>query len=478
MDWGDIHIVRSFQYSDTTKLAEDKPVKMKRPVRAKEARGFLNRMLSQGRTLPHKWKTRPDFDPFPDAKDDTYIPEPVASIDGAPATEAEKAAQDARDEGYEGDDDIPEEPPAMSRQTAEVPSAIPHIHSRLDFAPFAASAYEAPSKRENFMSDFTGRNAYYSYLPNDSNEEIAVYSGTDDSVVFAIRGTATAGDVITDKSILTGNPLQTPRFRRNLQAINRIAATLGVPRDKIVLTGHSLGGSIAAAGAVALGVKAVTFNAGFSPTSILRDPYALGGKYKSADITNYVVPGDLVSFSSSMLPLLPETYTIQRTAAGDALTAPHKMTNFLNQLGDFKTQRGDLYAPGARTEGRVRNVADGWITIPKRIPDHRKTKSKFTGGLGQPLPTPPTLWQVLTGREPPKWVSDADRIARAASTARGLTNVLRPPRLDIPRFGQPVREPEPYPELDLGPEEELGFEEAIEDLIGLGETAAEMGLIP
>ena len=480
MDWGDIHIVRSFQYSDSTIIAEDKAVEMKRPVRSKEAPRFINRGRTRGRTLPQTMDIPGQprsqvYNPFPDEDDDTYIPGPVAAIDGAPATDAEKAAQDALDEG---DDDVPEQPPAMTRQTAEVPSTVPHIHSRLDFAPFAASAYEAPNQRESFMSDFTGRNAYYSYLPNNSNEEIAVYSGTDDSVVFAIRGTATAADAITDKSILTGNPLQTPRFRRNIQAINRIAATLGVPRDKIVLTGHSLGGSIAAAGAVALGVKAVTFNAGFSPASILRDPYAREGKYQSADIVNYTVPGDLVSFSSSMLPLLPETYTIQRTAAGDALTAPHKMSNFLNALGDWKTQRGDLYAPGARTEGRTRNVADGWISIPKRIPDHRKTKSSFTGGFGQPLPTPPTLWQVLTGREPPKSISDADRIARAASTARDLTNVLRPPRLNIPRFGQPIGEPEPYPELNLGPEEELGVEEAIEDLLGLGESAAEMGLLP
>ena len=109
------------------------------------------------------------------------------------------------------------------------------------------------------------------------------------------------------------------------------------------------------------------------------------------------------------------------------------------------------------------------------MPDYRKTETKFTGGFGQPLPTPPTLWEVLTGREPPKSVSDADRLARAASTARDLTNVFRPPRLDIPEFGQPI---EPEPTLDLGPEGELGLEEAIEDILGLGESAAELGLLP
>jgi len=316
------------------------------------------------------------------------------------------------------------------------------------------------------MSNYTGRDAYFSYLPANSNEELASYMGTDGSLVVAIRGTATPGDIKTDKSILTGNPIETPRFRRNIQTINRIIAKTGIPRDKVVLTGHSLGGSVAAAASVALGVKSVLFNPGFSPAALLRDPYAINGKYRSADITSYTVPGDAVSLTSTIMPLLPPTYAIERTATGSSIVAPHKMENFLNQLGDYKTERGDLYAPGQRTEGRVRNVADGWISVPKKVQTERKTSTRFTGGIGQPLPTPPTLWQVITGGKPPKRISDADRIARAASTIRDLRNVFRPPRIDIPEFGEEI----PEPVLDLGPEESLDFQEALEDILGLGEA--------
>lgn len=457
-----IAVVRD--YPDSYDLGEYAPKKKKeeRPVRVREAKGFRDRILPK----PVRVKEAPRFKTRITPQESP----PTAAIDGAPATDEEKAAQDALDEGGE----IPAKPPTLSRQTAEEPASVPHIHSRLDFAPFAASAYEAPGKREDFMTDYTGRDSYYSYIPANSNEELATYMGTDGSLVIAIRGTATPGDVQTDKSILTGNPIETPRFRRNIQTINRIIATMGVDRDHVILTGHSLGGSIGAAASVALGVKAVIFNPGFSPASLLRDPYAISGKYRNADITSYTVPGDAVSLTSTIMPLLPPTYAIERTATGSSIVAPHKMDNFLNQLGDFKRERGDLYAPGARTEGRTRNVTNGWIQVPKRVPTGRKTRSKFTGGIGQPLPTPPTLWQILTGGKPPKTLSDADRLARAATTARDFRNILRPPRLDIPEFGEPIDEPV----LDLGPEEDLELGEAIEDIIGLGETAAELGLLP
>lgn len=458
MNWDGIHIVSTYDRPDSIILAEtiSKP---KRPTRS---------------------TVRPDRTAF--AVGPGIIPLAATDEGGvrdstAMATQAEIDAQATRDRGSPVSP-VPLEPPALSRQTAEVPSQMPFIHSRLDFAPFAASAYEGVDNRENFMSDFTGKDAYYSYSRPNSNQEVAVYQGNDGSVVFAVRGTATTGDAKTDASILSGNPLKTPRFRRNIQTIDRIATMLGTPKDKIIVTGHSLGGSIAAAAAVALGVKAVTYNAGFSPVSILRDPYAISGKYRAADITNYVVPGDLVSFSGSMIPMLPETHTIERTATGTDLTAPHKMSNFLNQLGDFKSTRGDLYAPGKRTEGRTANVADGWINVPTKVPAHRKKKTKFTGGFGQPLPTPPTLWEILTGREPPKPIDDANKAAQTAGNTRDLINLLRPPRLTIPRFGNTIDDPLPYPELDLGPDEPLTIEEGIEDIIGLGETAAELGLLP
>lgn len=474
-----IAVVRDYPDSyDLGEYASKKKKEEKRPVRSKEAPRFRTRMLPQGRTLPTEWK-RDSPEPLVLSPGDDVLSGPKFTFDEgvvpiaatdeggvrdstAMASAEEIAAQEALDEEPE----LPLDPPTLSRQTAEPPASVPHIHSRLDFAPFAASAYEAPDKREDFMANYTGRDAYFSYLPANSNEELASYMGTDGSLVVAIRGTATPGDIKTDKSILTGNPIETPRFRRNIQTINRIIAKTGVPRDKVVLTGHSLGASVAAAASVALGVKSVLFNPGFSPAALLRDPYAINGKYRSADITSYTVPGDAVSLTSTIMPLLPPTYAIERTATGSSIVAPHKMDNFLNQLGDFKTERGDLYAPGQRTEGRVRNVADGWISVPTKVPDERKTATRFTGGIGQSLPTPPTLWQVLTGGKPPKRISDADRIARAASTIRDLRNVFRPPRLDIPDVGEEI----PEPVLELGQEEPLDYQEALEDVLGLGEA--------
>ena len=236
------HVVVARDYSDSRNIGEVQS----RPTR------------STHKPLPLVRPTRSTHKPLP-------IPRAATDEGGVRdseemATPEEIAAQEARDA-------IPLQPPKLTRQTAVEPSHPPHIHTRLDFAPFAASAYESKSGRETFMDRYTGRDDFFSYLPNQSNEELATYAGSDGTLVISIRGTTTAGDVLTDRSILTGNPLSTPRFRRNIRAISDIIRHTDTPINKVVLVGHSLGGSIAAAGAVAMGVKAVTFNAGFSPAA-------------------------------------------------------------------------------------------------------------------------------------------------------------------------------------------------------------------
>ena len=161
--------------------------------------------------------------------DEGVIPSAAADERGvrdstAVATQAETDEQRAK---VLAAGDTPDAPPTLSRHAVEAPSQMPFVHSRLDFAPFAASAHEGVDDRESFMSDFTGRNACHPCSRPNSDEEIATCQGNDGSVVFAIRGTATSGDAKTDAIILAGNPLTTPRFRRNTQMIDRIATTLG-----------------------------------------------------------------------------------------------------------------------------------------------------------------------------------------------------------------------------------------------------------
>ena len=416
------HVVVARDYSDSRNIGEVQS----RPTR------------STHKPLPLVRPTRSTHKP---------LPIPRAATDEGGVRDSQEMATPEEIAARKAKDAIPLHPPKLTRQTAVEPYHPPHIHTKMDFAPFAASAYE--NDREAFMDKYTGRDSYYSYLPNQSNQELATYAGSDGSLIISIRGTTTAGDVLTDRSILTGNPLSTPRFRRNIRAISDIIRHTDTPVNKVVLVGHSLGGSIAAAGAVAMGVKAVTFNAGFSPAAMLRDPYIL--KYRKADITNFVTRGDVVS-ASSLLPLLPEQHVVERTVSG--VTGAHKMDNFLNQLGNFKQERGDLFAPGANTEGRTSSVPD-WISIPIK---RKGATSAFQGRIGEPLPRAPTLWQVLAGKEPPRSVSAANDANTVLSTIRDLRNVFRAPHVNDVE--------EPWPELYLSEPED---EDLLEDFLGMAE---------
>lgn len=418
------HIVTSVDYPDSINLVETKPLPVQKKRKEPDRRGA------------HK----PMIDSIPDS---AFTPGP----------------ERATDLGFEGStemkptpDPLPVRPPAMSRQRAEDPIQPPHFSSKLDLAPFASAVYE--KDREKFMDKYTQRDRFYTYLKNQSNDELATFRGNDGSLVISIRGTVTSGDVGTDRSILAGNPLDTPRFQRNIRTIRNILETTKVDPNKVVLTGSSLGGSIAAAAAVKLVLKAVTFNAGFSPTSIMLDPYARSGRYRDADILNYSTRGDLVSMSSSLFPMLPRTQLVEQTEFGVPFLAAHKMDNFLNQLGDFKRERGDLYAPGTTTEGSTSSISN-WTNIPQR----KRTKSSPNK----------TLYEFITGREPPSAVTTVSDIATGFGVISDIRNIL----------GSGTRapiEPElvyPEPTLDLGPEEPLELAEPIEDILGVGAEVLE-----
>ena len=76
--------------------------------------------------------------------DEGVIPSAAADERGvrdstAVATQAETDEQRAK---VLAAGDTPDAPPTLSRHAVEAPSQMPFVHSRLDFAPFAASAHE------------------------------------------------------------------------------------------------------------------------------------------------------------------------------------------------------------------------------------------------------------------------------------------------------------------------------------------------
>ncbi|PUA81238.1 WXG100 family type VII secretion target [Nocardioides currus] len=86
-----------------------------------------------------------------------------------------------------------------------------------------------------------------------------VYRGTDGSTVLSFRGSD--GLDPTDylgTNVPNGLGLPSPQGAQAIALSRRLAASVGA--DQLTIVGHSLGGHLAAAGAVATGARAVTFN--------------------------------------------------------------------------------------------------------------------------------------------------------------------------------------------------------------------------
>ncbi len=338
----------------------------------------------------------------------------------------------------------------------------PTIHSKLDFSIFADISYANKNKRQALLSKITSKFVYDS---KNSTDELAVFNtrGINKKTVISIRGTQTRGDLNVDAGILFGNAENTRRYRRNTIQIKNIQDTLGLKKDDITLVGHSAGGSIAASQAAQFGYKAITFNAGFSPASMIFDPNR--NKYKNADITNYTTPFDVISLSSQ-LPNMPKTYVLPVSGTLN----PHSIKNFTNQIGDYSVDRFDLFDKGSNTENTGTSLQD-WKNIPIHPqPDHQK----FTGKIGEKLPTPPSLWEILSGKKEPKLISTID------NSIKGVVNLIKP-FIDTQRGfmaigsripGASVIPSIPDPVLSLsGPDDELTLEDIFgaeeEDILGL-----------
>ena len=103
----------------------------------------------------------------------------------------------------------------------------------------------------------------------------------------------------------------------------------------LTMTGHSLGGGLAAAAAIATGRPAVTFNAaGLNPETVISE----NGQFFSSSVINYSVEGELLTGIQN-LTLAPEAYGLQyeiAPAAQDAGWSPlqlHSMLAVLSALG-------------------------------------------------------------------------------------------------------------------------------------------------
>jgi hypothetical protein len=135
---------------------------------------------------------------------------------------------------------------------------------------------------------------------NDQGQYVVAYRGTDD------WGIANPGDA--DDNALQGLGFETGQYSDAIALAQRAEQVFG--DGNVVVTGHSLGGGLASAAALATGASGVTFNAaglsdqtleslGFNPNAV-RDSVADSGQLR-----RYIVNGDPLNAAQQDIPLIP-----------------------------------------------------------------------------------------------------------------------------------------------------------------------------
>lgn len=135
---------------------------------------------------------------------------------------------------------------------------------------------------------------------NDQGQYVVAFRGTDD------WGLAPSGDA--DDNALQGLGFETGQYRDAVALAETAQRTLG--EGNVAFTGHSLGGGLASAAALATGGPGVTFNAaglsdqtleslGFNPNAV-RDDAADSGQLR-----RYIVNGDPLNAAQQDVPMIP-----------------------------------------------------------------------------------------------------------------------------------------------------------------------------
>ena len=154
----------------------------------------------------------------------------------------------------------------------------------------------------------------YRLIKNYSNSHHLLYSGNN-QLVISFRGTKEFKDIGTDIQLIVGKESESERFNNDLQYYDEIRETW--PSKNIILTGHSLGGSIVLYIATKRNIyKGYAFNPGVSFSTNLNAP--------NVDIIR--TTGDVMS----MLSHFKDSKANIKNIDNSNLFTAHTVKNFIN----------------------------------------------------------------------------------------------------------------------------------------------------
>lgn len=199
--------------------------------------------------------------------------------------------------GYVDPPDPQEQPAAFPAPEINlspiVPQPIKHYDEEtIRYSEFAKAAYDLSA---------TKLDSNYELIQKFSNDDRSVWLKKDGSeIIMSFRGTDPGEssrawrDMGSDLAIALGYESVNHRFQTSLRVTKALVAEYGP--DRIVLTGHSLGGSQALYVSRELNLRAVVFNPGLSPASSL----IRGAPFSRAEI--WANPLDPISNLSFYVP--------------------------------------------------------------------------------------------------------------------------------------------------------------------------------
>lgn len=205
---------------------------------------------------------------------------------------------------------------------------------------------------------------------NDQGQYVVAYAGTDPSEM---------ADIGADATQAFG--LETAQYNQAIALAKEAEVVFG--DGNVAFTGHSLGGGLAQAGALATGASGVTFNAaglsddtlsdlGFSPNAT-RENVADSGQ-----IRRYIVDGDPLNVVQQDVPVLNGT----PDAVGTELrvTLPAGMTPFIDSHGG--SGDGTSFVEALRS-GEVRTPAPEFLNTGGLYGDLKEDAAEYAiNGIG------------------------------------------------------------------------------------------------
>ena len=207
--------------------------------------------------------------------------------------------------------------------------------SASEYAILANAAYAGDDNQSALRmieTDSHGRFKSNSYKVLEGDADYKVFKKVSTGeIVIACRGSSGASDVIPDMMIVVGILTLSPRSIK----INNVVRKYSHNNRNVTVTGHSLGGKLAAIAAASNDVMGVTFNQGSSPVDYFTRSLGMEGDYKYDNIIHFTNCKDIISSSACMID---DEHTIQvDTSSGFNILDNHRIYHYFD-LDDTKYQ--------------------------------------------------------------------------------------------------------------------------------------------